>query len=415
MLGFIILNSTIFIREFIIAHKRNKQDVFIEKLDSALFTYTQKLENTYPLGFFIKLKSVVTSVDQITEYNNIVVKNKFNSAKKDTLKDDEIYVLVLGESARKHNFSLYGYHRNTNPLLARQKNLIKFDDVKTSAGFTHLSVPMILSRTTPQNNTQKFSEPTLVNAFKEASFKTYWLSNQDYKSSSIFKLYAQQVDYYKNTAVSIDVPTYDEILAKEFTTVLNDTTSKKKFIILHLIGNHYRYNLRYPKAFQKFNPITSNKVLFSNNEKNLKEPFTNSYDNSILYTDYVLNLFIDALKKTKKISYLFYISDHGENLYDTNEHLFLHGQLNPTKYELNIPLFIWLSKQYQEEYPIKTTILKENKSKKIASTNSFHTILDLSNITYPTEKLFKSFANKKFDSLQKRYFYRIDKTILKLD
>jgi hypothetical protein len=59
--------------------------------------------------------------------------------------------------------------------------------------------------------------------------------------------------------------------------------------------------------------------------------------------------------------------------------------------------------------------LATNKHSKIMSTNTFHTILDLANISYPNENLSLSFSNDKFDSLSQRLFYRTNKTILKLN
>ncbi|MFT4577119.1 MAG: glucan phosphoethanolaminetransferase (alkaline phosphatase superfamily), partial [Polaribacter sp.] len=104
-----------------------------------------------------------------------------------------------------------------------------------------------------------------------------------------------------------------------------------------------------------------------------------------------------------------------ENLYDDERKKILHAYNEPTEYEIEIPLIIWTSKLYNKTYSTKINNLNKNSNLKISSVNTFHTLLDLSNIKYPTEKLTQSFVNKQFDSLQKRYFYKTDKTILKLD
>ena len=60
-------------------------------------------------------------------------------------------------------------------------------------------------------------------------------------------------DKYVNVSKSIDASGFDENVLPVFDEILNDT-SQKKFIIIHTIGSHYRYNYRYPDAFEKFKP-----------------------------------------------------------------------------------------------------------------------------------------------------------------
>ena len=45
----------------------------------------------------------------------------------------EVYVMVVGETARAHNFSLYGYPRNTNPLLSKTQGIMAFPDATTQS------------------------------------------------------------------------------------------------------------------------------------------------------------------------------------------------------------------------------------------------------------------------------------------
>lgn len=129
----------------------------------------------------------------------------------------------------------------------------------------------------------------------------------------------------------------------------------------------------------------------------------------------MLSNFISKIKKQNAVSYLYYISDHGENLYDDDNAKLLHAYNIPTKYEIEIPLIIWTSEYYNKIYANKIKYLQQHLNSQISSTNTFHTLLDLSNIKYPAEKLHKSFVNKQFNSLQKILFYKIDKTILKLN
>ena len=44
----------------------------------------------------------------------------------------EVYVMVVGETARAHNFSLYGYPRDTNPLLSKTQGIKAFPNLSAS-------------------------------------------------------------------------------------------------------------------------------------------------------------------------------------------------------------------------------------------------------------------------------------------
>ena len=401
-------------RNFISAYKLN--DNFKEIVGLANYSLRVQLKKVFPLDMFLKLNGAYNGIQKKKNYKNNIKDFRFNSVKKDTLTQQEIYVLVIGETARKHNFSLYNYHRKTSPNLDTISTVYALKSVNTAANLTSLSIPFILTRATPKNPSLKFSEPAVINAYKEAGFKTYWISNQSTGVGSVFGFYSSLVDIYKNTSVSLDAANYDETLFPVLEDILNDTTSNKKFIVIHTLGSHFRYNYRYPESFNKFKPTMGRGLSIENSSDiSKKQELINSYDNSILYTDYVIGNFIHQLKKQNAISFLYYISDHGENLYDTKRKKIMHGYIEPTKFEIEIPLIIWTSSLYNKSYANKVDYLNQNLHSRISSTNTFHTLLDLSNISYPNENLTKSFVSKQFDTLQKRYFYKTDKTLFKLD
>lgn len=390
----------------------NSKEVF------GLANYSLKVQmnKVFPLDVFMKLNKAYDGIQKKKNYKNNIKDFSFIAEKKDTLKQQEIYVLVIGETARKHNFSLYGYKRKTSPNLDTISNIYPFKNVSSNANLTSLSIPFILTRATPNNPEVKFTEPAVIKAFKESGFKTYWISNQSVGVGSVFGFYASLADEYKNTSVSLDAANYDETLFPVLEDVLKDKSSNKKFIIIHTLGSHFRYNYRYPESFNKFKPSLSRELSLENtSDISRKEELINSYDNSILYTDFVLSNFINQLKKQNAVSFLYYISDHGENLYDDDRNKLMHGYIKATNYEIEIPLIIWTSKKYNHTYSNKVSSLYNNLNSRINSTNTFHTLVDLANIKYSTENLKKSFANKKFDTLQKRYFYRSNKTVYKLD
>lgn len=89
------------------------------------------------------------SVNTILYHIHKAQKNKKEIQLPDaTIKDNEksVVVLVIGESARMQNFSLYGYKRNTNPLLSQTENVFHFD-ANSCATYTTSGVKCILEHT----------------------------------------------------------------------------------------------------------------------------------------------------------------------------------------------------------------------------------------------------------------------------
>lgn len=414
IIGFLVLVITLLQgRNYLMANKIH--DNFTEVSKLANYSLNVQFKKVYPSDIILKLKDAYNGIQQKKGYLDRIDGFKFHAQKKDTLIYEEIYVLVIGETARKQNFGIYGYHRKTTPNLDTISNLIPFTNVNASANLTSLSIPFIVTRATPHHIDAKLNEPAILYPFKEAGFKTYWISNQPSGIGSVFGFYSTLADYYKNTSVFTDALNDDSLLISELKNVLNDKSTKKKFIVIHTLGSHFRYNNRYPKEYEVFQPNLVKGLSIENSiSKKNKDEIINSYDNSILYTDYILSQFISSLEQQNAVSFLYYISDHGENLYDDSSDKILHGFINPTKFELEIPLMIWNSQKYRQLYSSKNNILERNRNSKIMSTNTFHTLLDLANISYPTENLSQSFSSIKFDSLSARFFYRTNKTILKL-
>jgi len=310
----------------------------------------------------------------------------------------EIVVMVLGESSRYDRWSLNGYNRETNPLLGKEGNLVVLPDVITSVSATRLSVPVIISRKpATQSLKDGFSEKSFLTAYKEAGFKTWWLSNQisfgQYDTPvSVFAKEADVIQFL-NLGGFTNSSNYDSVLFEPLKRALADP-APKKLIVLHSLGSHWNYSQRHPKEFDKWQPslFGIDKPVYT--DLKIKPQLNNSYDNSILYTDWFLSQVIGDLKGTGQLSSLLYIADHGQTLYDGSCRLAFHG--HNTQYEFHVPAFMWYSDQYQERYPDKVATLLRNRKAKLATENIFHTMLDVANIRYPDDKPEWSFLNKDF-------------------
>ena len=322
---------------------------------------------------------------------------KFDARSEHSATAPEVYVMVVGETARAHNFSLYGYPRNTNPLLSKTPGIKAFPNVTTQSNTTHKSVPMLLSAASAEDFGRLFHEKGILAAFKEAGFHTVFISNQ-LPNHSFIDFLGEQADehYFLKTESSSKENHYDEDLLKKLDRILPkaDASSsahyryRKLFVVLHTYGSHFNYQERYPRSFAYFKPDSRSEAKSEN-----RRDLLNAYDNTIRYTDYILHGIIERLQKwegiqTKTdgvygqpISAMLYTSDHGENIFDDERCLFLHAAPKASDYELHVPFIIWTSAGFSKQYPDILKALGENRPKQVQSSlSAFHTMLGIGGI-----------------------------------
>ncbi len=324
---------------------------------------------------------------------------KFDARSEHSATAPEVYVMVVGETARTHNFSLYGYPRNTNPLLSKTPGIKAFPNVTTQSNTTHKSVPMLLSAASAEDFERLFHEKGILAAFKEAGFHTVFISNQ-LPNHSFIDFLGEQADehYFLKKADASQGNHYDEDLLQKLGEILPlaDASSsahyhyryRKLFVVLHSYGSHFNYQERYPRSFAYFKPDSRSEAKSEN-----RRDLLNAYDNTIRYTDYILHGIIERLQKWEGVqaktdgvycqptSAMLYTSDHGENIFDDNRKLFLHAAPKASDYELHVPFIIWISDGFSKQYPDILKALGENRSKQVQSSlSAFHTMLGIGGI-----------------------------------
>jgi glucan phosphoethanolaminetransferase (alkaline phosphatase superfamily) len=316
----------------------------------------------------------------------------------------EIVVMVIGESGRYDRWSLNGYERDTNPLLSQQANLVMLSDVITSVSATRLSVPVMITRKTAMQSLKDgFAEKSVLTAYKEAGFKTFWLSNQVSfgEFDTPVSVFAKEADViqFLNLGGFTNNSNFDQILFDPLKFAIADP-APKKLIVLHSLGSHWNYSHRYPKSFDRWQPslFGVDKPVYTNTA--IKPQLNNSYDSSILYTDWFLDNVIGMLKRSDQRTALMYVADHGQTLYDKTCNLAFHG--HNTQFEFHVPAFVWYSDQYAARHPDKVQQLQQHRKARLSTENVFHTLLDLGDIRYPGERLEWSFMNAQFKQ-HKRY------------
>jgi glucan phosphoethanolaminetransferase (alkaline phosphatase superfamily) len=325
----------------------------------------------------------------------------------------QIYILLIGESCRADHWNINGYSRNTSPKMNKRENLITFSNASAGATFTEFAVPQLITCATPDNFYEHFRQRSIVSVFKEAGFDTYWVTDQE--DAAHIRIHELEADHIyiqrQRPSQEVQMQNTDMELVRIVNKILQEP-GDKKFIVMHTWGSHFDYAERYPDSYDVFQP--SLKTVFARpSDFSKKDVLVNSYDNSVLFTDAVIDSTITLLKDQPAISALYYIADHGENLFDDGSHVSLHEEIIPTLYTAHIPFFIWYSDTLRNIFPQKIEMLSRHRSSKIGVEDIIHTVTDMSNIHFPLQDPAKcidlgSFADSRQEILSenlKIYFY----------
>jgi glucan phosphoethanolaminetransferase (alkaline phosphatase superfamily) len=292
-----------------------------------------------------------------------------------------LVVLVIGESLRSDHLGINGYARQTTPQLAALGDeLLSFPDVAATANWTNQAVPGIVAL--PLGG----QRASLPRTFAEAGFRTAWLSNQEplpfSRGLDVVEHAVSTQDYHLRT---------DANLLPLFTSFVRQA-GQRQFVVLHMIGSHTPYEERYTAASRIYTPTLRDLGV----EQPLlqhKQAAINSYDNTVVETDRFLARVIDVLRAGQRPAILVFSSDHGENLFDDQRHLFMHAQTGPTRYDTHVPLLVWMNAPYRAAWPAVAQALRDNRLKKISHANLFPTLLDVGGIEWDGRDASRSVAS----------------------
>lgn len=292
-------------------------------------------------------------------------------------------VIVIGESISKNHFNLYGYERNTTPLLnAIKGDILSYNNVITPNAFTADALKKAL--TINIENTKG----SIIQLLNSIGYKTYWLSNQNpigLHESLVSKIAsASGKKTFLTTARFIDNTIYDEALIPELENILKNK-QKGKVIFIHLQGAHFKYHNRYPERFNIFKGEPPSKFKSKNSIS-----IINSYDNAILYNDFVVSSIINKVKEQNIESSVLYFSDHGEEVYDTIDfsgHTDDVGSLPM----FQIPFILWQSQLYKSNNNIEVAL-----NRPYMIDDLFHSIANICAIKNDYVDLEKSIFSKSF-------------------
>lgn len=362
-------------------------------------------DETFPVNACYNMGLAISESYKINHYEQSSAGFTFDARRSAVVPEREIYVLVIGEASRASNWQLYGYDRPTNPHLSTRNDLVLFRGVTTQSNTTHKSVPLMLSSVHTSEHDELFRRTGLPALFNEAGFTTYFISNQAPQGAMIDFL-ADDAD----RLIYLDAPNYDGQLVDVMLKALDNDSSDKLLFILHTYGSHFSYHQRYPREVATFLPDDDVAISPRN-----AEFIRNAYDNSILYTDQVLNDLIALLEREDACSAMFYCADHGEDLFDTAEGRFLHSSPTTTYHQLHVASLAWFSPKYKSMFSPKAEAAASNAAAPATTYSVFHTMADIASIYSPYFNTKASLVSPEFDYSAPRLYLDDHNRAVRLD
>lgn len=358
--------------------------LFFQSIASVMRNYTHVRYLINPLNSFYALGSIAAKPFQRDESvvlplgEDAKLGASYNAQNKPPL-----LLLVLGETARSGNFSLNGYGRPTNPLLAKE-NVVSQRNAWSCGTSTAASVPCMFSHFGREAyDSRPANYEGLLDVLQRAGLAVLWIDNQ-----SGCKGVCDRVPNV-NT-VQLQVPglcdsgeCFDEVMLRgideRIAALPAERRAKGVVVVMHQMGGHGpAYYKRSPQAVKKFLPECADNALQSCS----KEGLVNAYDNSIVYTDQLLASSIQWLKaqEARSAPALLYLADHGESLGENN--LYLHGMpygIAPDV-QKRVPWITWLSPGFEQRSKLSTACLKQQLDAPVSHDNYFHSVLGLMNV-----------------------------------
>ena len=335
----------------------------------ALLNFTQTLwisEHDTELGGLLQPWSYIVNTGRVISFSQDEQAEEIKLPDGQIVDDEKaVVVLVIGESARKANFQLYGYQRDTNPLLSRQKEL-KVYEATSCATYTTAGSKAIL---------EPIDSDDLYELLPNYAFRTG--VDVAWRTANWGEPPIHIDEYLTDTELADQYPevnkAYDGILFAGLRQRIESSPKNKVLIVLHTSTSHGpKYADKYPKEFEVYKPVARN---VEEGEKNVGM-LVNAYDNTIRYTDFLLDSLINTLRSMEDWkSAMIFISDHGESLGENK--MFMHGlpmRLAP-KVQYEIPFLVWTSEHFRNYKNGLPAVLEQH--------YVFHSVLNLLSIDSP--------------------------------
>jgi glucan phosphoethanolaminetransferase (alkaline phosphatase superfamily) len=280
--------------------------------------------------------------------------------------------------------SINGYWRKTTPKI-EELNVISLDSIFSDFVYTNKSVPHLMTRASSDNPQIAYTERSFIDVYKVAGIKTATIANQDAEKPYVYFINEADTTIKSNqskTVYNFD-KWLDEDILPHYNNILNENNNKQ-LIVIHTIGSHWWYNSHYSNEYEIFKPTMRSRIVSNCDSMEI----VNSYDNTVLYTDFIISEIIKPLQNKNAI--MIYLSDHGEALGEDN--LWLHA--SDAEIMHHTAALVWMSDKYIENYPNKYNAILSNKQKKYKTDFLYHTVIDAGNISTDVLDIKLSLLNK---------------------
>ena len=294
-------------------------------------------------------------------------------------------VMIIGESLNKLHCTTYGYDKPTTPRLqslADHSSLLVFTDVISPEVHTLPVFKTLFSKYRCEwgDSIKWYEQPTLQEILRQSGYTTYWVSNQSKHGvcDNFIGNYAELCTenyFVGNKLAGMKRKTYDgEVL--ELLSPLTSASSTPSFYVVHLMGSHFKFSKRYPAEFQKF---TSDD--YPSLPSHQREVVA-TYDNSVLYNDWVVSEIIRQFEDKEAI--VFYFSDHAIDLFQSSPSYYGHAKKTKESFPFGqlIPFYVYMSPSYQAHFPEIVRILRTRTNQSFCTDNMFYTVMDLIGTTF---------------------------------
>ncbi|TCM65201.1 lipid A ethanolaminephosphotransferase [Acinetobacter calcoaceticus] len=292
----------------------------------------------------------------------------------------KLMVLVVGETARAESFSLNGYAKDTNPELSKQADIINYSNVSSCGTATAVSLPCMFSGMPRKQYDEQLAgqREGMLDIAQRAGYKVTWIDNNSGCKGTCDRVEKYVIPEPIKQKWCEGKYCEDELLVdslSDYIAKIPAGDSTPRLVVLHQLGSHGpSYFKRTPEAFRKFTPgCNTNAIQGCSNEQ-----LVNVYDNSIFYTDHVLNQVIEVLKKQDQYRTGFwYVSDHGESTGEKG--MYLHGApyaIAPSQ-QTHIPMILWFSPQWKKSATTQVNCLAQQGTKTLSHDNLFPSLLSL--------------------------------------
>lgn len=289
-----------------------------------------------------------------------------------------VVVMVLGETARAKEFAFSGYSRSTNPELEARGDVM-YVDVQACGTSTAESLPCIFSALDRKNYKRDKAgrQENVLDILQGVGVRVLWRDNNSGSKGVADRVVYEDLSRANDAELCQSDNCFDEVLLRDLDRRLAET-NEDMLVVLHMKGSHGpSYYKRTPPEFKTYLPECS----MDNIQDCSQESLVNAYDNTIVYTDYVLAKLIDLLQGQNYPTAMLYVSDHGESLGESG--VYLHGlpyALAPEE-QTRVPLIFWASDRFVLQNSLAAEALRSLGQAPISHDNIFHSLLGLFDVS----------------------------------